>query len=65
MPTFATDLRLDAVIAPLCRGTTAGQRMARLLGRLRDPDAVAFRHEVFHDPETPTLRDVPASASGS
>ena len=57
MPTFATDLHLDEVVAPLCRGRTGEQLAARLLTPLRDPDAVAFRHEVFRDLESPILRE--------
>src|SRR5262249_43978610 len=55
MPTWAIDLRLDEVIAPLDRDATGQQLSARFLTPLRDLDAVAFRHEVFRDLESPVL----------
>jgi hypothetical protein len=57
MPTFAMDLHLDEVLAPLCRGTAEEQVAARFLTPLRDPDAVAFRHEIFRELESLPLRD--------
>ncbi|HEX5829068.1 MAG TPA: hypothetical protein VFY23_16195 [Candidatus Limnocylindrales bacterium] len=57
MPTFAIDLHLDEVIAPLCRGGSDARLAARLLTPLRDRDAVVFRHEVFRDLESPALRE--------
>ena len=56
MPPFATDLHLDEVLAPLWRGDR-DEVAARFLTRLCDPDAVAFRHEVFRDLESPALHD--------
>ncbi len=56
MPPFAIDLHLGEVLAPLRRGDT-DDVAARYLVRLQDPDAVAFRHEVFRDLESPSVRD--------
>ena len=61
LPAFAIDLHLDEVIAPLSRGRTGDPLAARFLSPLRDPDAVAFRHEVFRDLEAPALRDALAA----
>jgi len=56
VPPFAIDLHLDEVLAPL-RREEADPVLAQFLTRLRDPDAVAFRHEVFRDLESPPLHD--------
>jgi len=56
MPPFAIDLHLDEV-AVAFQGDRAGSGLAApLFERLRDPDAVAFRHEVFRDLEATDLR---------
>ena len=57
MPPFAVDLHLDEVASALGHGHPDPALQARFFTRLRDPDAVAFRHEVFRDLESPGLRD--------
>lgn len=57
VPRFATDLQLDAIAAALEAGGTRPGVGPRSWARLRDPDAVAFRHEVFRDLESAPLLD--------
>jgi DNA mismatch repair protein MutS len=57
LPPFAIDLHLDEIVAALGGGQADAGLAALCFARLRDPDAVAFRHEVFRDLEAPGLRD--------
>jgi len=57
LPSFAIDLHLDEVVAALGHDRADPGLGARYFTCLRDPDAVAFRHEVFRDLEAPGLRD--------
>jgi DNA mismatch repair protein MutS len=60
-PAFAVDLHLDEVAAALTHRRADPELQGRFYTRLGDPDAVAFRHEVFRDLESPTLRDALAT----
>ena len=57
LPSFAIDLHLDEIVAAVAAGRPDPPNVAWWFTRLRDPDAVAFRHEVFRDLEVPGLRD--------
>lgn len=56
MPPFAIDLHLDEVAVALERERAGPGSGALAFTRLRDPDAIGFRHEVFRDLESPSLR---------
>ncbi len=59
-PAFAADLHLDEVMERLVADRDPAARTAieaPSFTRLHDPDAIAFRHEVFRDLEAPELRD--------
>jgi DNA mismatch repair protein MutS len=51
------DLHLDTVIAALTEGREGYALPPLFRARLRDPDAVAYRHEVFRDLRDRSLRD--------
>ena len=55
-PSFAVDLHLDEVAAALAPERAGSGSRPLSFTRLRDPDAIAFRHEVFRDLESPSLR---------
>jgi DNA mismatch repair protein MutS len=50
------DLHLDEVAVALARERAGPGSEPVYFTRLRDPDAIAFRHEVFRDLESPALR---------
>ena len=56
-PPFAADLHLDEIAAALAGERREPLVAARFYGRLRDPDAVTFRHEVFRDLRSAALRE--------
>jgi DNA mismatch repair protein MutS len=53
---FLGDLNLDRVISSIIRGRQEYDLAPLFHTRLQDPDAIAYRHEVFGDLERPDLR---------
>jgi DNA mismatch repair protein MutS len=54
------DLHLDQVVAALTAGRDAEDLAPRFYATLRDPDAIAYRHEAFRDLEGAPLREAVA-----
>ncbi len=56
LPAFLADLNLDQVLTALAGARPAHDLIPLFAEALTDPDAIAFRHEVFRDLETEAVR---------
>ncbi|CAN5652256.1 DNA mismatch repair protein MutS [soil metagenome] len=56
-PAYFADLHLDQVVAAITKGREPYDLEASFHVPLRDPDCIAYRHEVFHDLDDADLRD--------
>lgn len=64
-PSYAADLNLDQVVTAVASGREQQDLITAVLSaRLRDPDAVRYRQEVFGDLEQPALFDAAERFTG-